>query len=83
MGQNEEKESADSQILDDKELDNVSGGGKFIQVSGCPRGITRLPYYSRYGIDYAECAGCANLLIGQAYGGQYCGLKLEGPVQSE
>jgi len=83
MSQEEKKEPVENRVLDDKELDSISGGGKFRPVSGCPRGVTRIPWYSGLGGDYVQCKGCPNFSTGQGYGGEGCGLGLEGLVQTE
>jgi bacteriocin-like protein len=82
MSRDEKKESVESRVLSENELNSVSGGRYYTPVSGCPRGVTKLQH-GREGIDDSQCAGCANLLTGQAYGGHYCGIYCWGQPQWE
>jgi len=58
MNRDEKKEPIDSQVLDDKELDSISGGGYYYPVFDCPKGKTKLVEWWLSGTDYSGCNGC-------------------------
>jgi len=72
MSQYETKKPVKNEVLDDKELEGVSGGGGFYSVSSCIKNppVTKLVWWFLSGVDYSACKECP--LLDQLSTGTHC-----------